>query len=109
LPDDEENDDIGDGEKSYCDDVCGDEELKEEDTNDDADDRKALLDDKAGQIGDRHSQDALQYNEESLHEQLHSTQLLRLLRSGADRLCYRAEEDEEFKVSFYKKCTGMYV
>ena len=39
----------------------------------------------------------------TLHEQLYSPQLLRLLRSGADRLCYRAEEEEEFDVS-----KGMY-
>ena len=49
-----------------------------------------------GQSGDRHCREALQYNEHLLHEQLYSPQHL---RSGADRLCYRAEEDEEFGVS----------
>ncbi|KAL5509507.1 hypothetical protein EMCRGX_G004896 [Ephydatia muelleri] len=92
INNDDDNDDIGDGDDCYCDDVgedngdidygscsCGQVELMQK-----------------GQSGDRHCREALQYNEHLLHEQLYSPQLLRLLRSGADRLCYRAEEDEEF-------------
>ena len=33
-----------------------------------------------------------------LHEELYSSQLLRLWRTGADTLCYRADEDDDFDV-----------
>ena len=33
-----------------------------------------------------------------LHKELYSSQLLRLWRTGADTLCYRADEDEDFDV-----------
>ena len=33
-----------------------------------------------------------------LHEELYSSQLLRLWRTGADTLCYRADEDDNFDV-----------
>ena len=116
FPDnDDDNDDIGDGDDCYCDDVsedngdiddgscsCGQVELMQKGTNGNADDEEPFHN-YIGQSGDRHCREALQYNEHLLHEQLYSPQLLRLLRSGADRLCYRAEEDEEFDVS-----EGMY-
>ena len=116
FPDnDDDNDDIGDGDDCYCDDVgedngdiddgscsCSQVELMQKGTNGNADDEEPFHND-IGQSGDRHCREALQYNEHLLHEQLYSPQLLRLLRSGADRLCYRAEEDEEFDVS-----EGMY-
>ena len=83
----EDNGDIDDG---FC--SCDQVELMQKGTNGDADDEEPFRNDKE-QIGDRHSREALQHNEHLLHEQLYSPQLLRLLRSGADRLCYRAEED----------------
>ena len=81
---------------------CGQVELMQKSANGDADDEESFHND-IGQSGDSHCREALQYNEDLLHEQLYSPQLLRILRSGADRLCYKAEEDEEFDVS-----KGMY-
>ena len=89
FPDnDDDNDDIGDDDDCYCDDVgednddiddgssCGQVELMQKGN---ADDEEPFHND-IGQSGDRHCREAL-----------------------LDRLCYRAEEDEEFDVS-----EGMY-
>ena len=93
MPDDEENDDIGDGEKSYC--VAMKNLRKKIQMTMLMIERHCLMI-KLGRFVIGTLKKHCNTMKNQFMKQLHSMQLLRILRSGADRLCYRAEEDEEF-------------
>ncbi|KAL5473388.1 hypothetical protein EMCRGX_G027866 [Ephydatia muelleri] len=88
---DDHGDNAGDDDGSFS---PAQDYLMQNDTNDDVDDKQPLLN-HSHQSDDRQCHESVHCSVHALHEQFYSPQLLRLWRSAADKLCHKAEEDED--------------